>query len=109
MKTLKELSDIRRSYAGAKYLMPSGENQADYRNSILDIAEELSDALHIAELTKHKVVRYNIEMAPEAAELVNELNTYLESAYEVVLELKKSLPDFYSEDVMYVERTITLD
>ena len=109
MKTLKELSDIRRSYAGAKYLMPTGENQADYRNSILDIAEELADALHIGELTNSKVMRYNIEMADETADLIDEMSGNLERAFEIVLELKKLLPASYSEDAMYVERAITLD
>ena len=109
MRTLKELSNIRRSYAGAKYLMPSGENQADYRNSILDIAEELADALHIGELTKSKVVRYNGELTPEVAELINELNQGLEIAYQAVCNLKDLLPDFFSEDIIYVERAITLE
>ena len=109
MISLKELSDIRRSYAGAKYLMPNGENQADYRNSLLDIAEELSDALHIGELTKSKVMKYNIALTPDATKLLDEMNAHLYDAYATVLELKELLPEFYSTDRIVVDRPIRLE
>jgi len=78
--------------------MPTGENQANYRDSTLDILEELGDAIHIGELTEAKVARFNPELLSECGRQLNDFNEAVIKASKAILRLRRALPEFYAED-----------
>ena len=101
---LEEFSKIRRQKASVKYLMPTGENQAFYRDSLLDILEELADALHIAELTRNKVRKHNRELLEDFMVQYDKLLESLTATTETVIEMRRLLPEIYSTDQIVVDR-----
>jgi|WetSurMetagenome_2_1015567.scaffolds.fasta_scaffold159205_3 hypothetical protein len=55
---LDKFTKLRMERAGKKYIMPDGTNQAWYRNSALDILEEISDIRNIMGLWQSKIAAY---------------------------------------------------
>jgi len=101
---LEQISRVRRQRESQKYLTPWGSNQADYRDSVWDIIEELADALHILELTENKVARLAPEYMANSETYFTNAKCDLQYLTADLLELRLSLPEVFSQDRIVVDR-----
>ena len=102
--SLEQISKVRRQVKSTKYLMPDGSNQANYRDSLFDVIEELADALHILELTEAKIKRFNPELAQVGTGSLGSFMWELQCLTDDIIELRNTLPEIYSQDQIVVER-----
>ena len=101
---LEQISKVRRQRESQKYLTPWGSNQADYRDSVWDIIEELADALHILELTENKIARLAPEYIENSETYFTNAKWDLQCLTADLLELRLSLPEVFSQDRIVVDR-----
>jgi len=105
----KEFCARRRLAASRKYILENGENEANYRDSLLDILEELADAVHITQLTVEKVAKYNPEYTKVVISYAGNILKDLDAIADEVFELRAVLPEIYSEDRVEVDRHARLN
>jgi hypothetical protein len=101
-KTFNEFRRERQLKAGAKYLDEKGVNTALYaRNNLIDILEELADAVNICDLMIERLSGKNIDLS----DFVYQRNSLIEKG-EKFLRWTKRFKDHFPQDV---ERLVDLE
>jgi hypothetical protein len=102
---LIELARIRQERAGQKYVLPNGENMANYRDCGLDIMEELADAWNIANLWERR-----LDMDDDRIrDYLTELRLTLQDAAWYTVTLRNTLPEEFRQDLIPVDRVARLE
>lgn len=105
----KKFYNLRRERAGKKYNMPNGENQSVYRNSAIDVAEEVADAAAIAELWAEKIKKLPPSVDRNLwIQDIDVIMLQLESIFNAVLFLYKSMPEDVNTDFITVKRPVLI-
>lgn len=100
---LVKLAQIRQERAGAKYVLPSGENAAMYRDCGLDIMEELADAWNIANLWEQRLRAASVQNE-DIDFYLSRLRIKLDNGAKYVAAIRRFLPDEFKRDLIAVER-----
>jgi hypothetical protein len=100
---LVKLAQIRQEQAGAKYVLPNGENQANYRDCGLDIVEELADAWNIANLWEQRMIAASVRSDDVTLYLWG-LRSRLKTCVDYVAAIRAGLPGEFKRDLIEVER-----
>lgn len=100
---LVKLAQIRQEQAGAKYVLPNGENQANYRDGGLDILEELADAWNIANLWEQRMIAASVQNE-DISFYLSRLRIKLDNGAKYVAAIRSLLPEEFKRDLIAVER-----
>lgn len=103
---LEEFAHARQKEVGGKYLLPDGSNLAWQRDTIQDIAEELSDAWVLMELLHTQFVRQSAPWCDIMC--LWELEKHLSQAWGVLLRVRDCDVARTQTDQIDVERTVQL-
>jgi hypothetical protein len=100
---LVKLAQIRQERAGAKYVLPNGENQANYRDCGLDILEELADAWNITNLWERRMMVKMVKNK-DGDFYWRRLRAGLRDCADYVAAIRAGLPGEFKRDLIEVER-----
>lgn len=97
----EKFMNLRKERAGKKYVMPDGTNQSMYRNSALDVMEEIGDAAAIAMLWLDKLEKEPKNLSTYTAVIyVVETIKDLKALWEQVLYAYNIAPESTVKDTM---------
>lgn len=74
--TFELLCQARQEQKGRKYLLPSGENAAMYRNCAFDVAEEFADVVNICKLWLEKIGESSLYLGRDIQEIIRVVEEY---------------------------------
>ena len=100
---LESMAKIRQERAGAKYIMPTGENQALYRDNCTDMMEELTDLVNICNLLRQRLGKLSHEENLRLLIMVDRIIINVSQTADLVEALREQLPEYMCRDIIQVE------